>query len=122
MRPIVPLLFAFLAASSAPGGIPLESDFTDDLLVSSLHQPTCIAWAPDGSDRLFVSLKAEGIGVVESGRLRQPLFATIDAYSASECGVLGLAFAPDYTTNHYVYVFVTVSDHEQQILRFTDQD
>jgi hypothetical protein len=36
--------------------------------------------------------------------------------------VLGLAFDPDFATNHYVYVFVTVSDHEQQIVRFTDQN
>jgi hypothetical protein len=36
--------------------------------------------------------------------------------------VLGLAFDPEYGTNHYLYVFVTVSDHEQQILRYTDEN
>jgi hypothetical protein len=48
--------------------------------VSGLNQPTCIAWAPDGSDRLFVSLKGTGIGIVENGTLKEPLFAPM-----SEC-------------------------------------
>jgi hypothetical protein len=33
----------------------------------------------------------------------------------------GLAFDPNYAANHFVYVFVTVSGSEQQIIRFTDQ-
>jgi len=113
-------LFALGAASAAT---PLETDFTDTVFTSGLNQPTCIAWAPDGSNRLFVSLKTSGIGVIENGALRKPLFATFpQLFTNSECGVLGLAFDPDYATNHFVYVFVTVSSSEQRIVRFTDQD
>jgi glucose/arabinose dehydrogenase len=64
-------------------------------LPKGLDQPTCIAWAPDGSNRLFVSLKAQGIAVIENGRLRAQLFGTFPGlYTQSECGVLGLAFDP----------------------------
>jgi glucose/arabinose dehydrogenase len=123
MRLIVPLLIALLVSRWGAAGIPQEAGFTDNLYVSSVHEPTCIAWAPDGSNRLFVSLKSEGIAIIANGQIQASLFAAIaDAYTASECGVLGLAFDPDFATNHYVYVFVTVSGHEQQIVRFTDQN
>jgi glucose/arabinose dehydrogenase len=118
MKRFLPLLFA----SVAMAGTPQESGFSDDLFVDELSEPTCIAWAPDGSNRLFVSLKSKGIAVVENGQLRDTLFATFSSlYTASECGVLGLAFDPNYASNHFVYVFVTVSGSEQQIIRFTDQ-
>jgi glucose/arabinose dehydrogenase len=122
MRSILAYLAAAVLPLAAFGGTPQEQNFVDTAFASGLNQPTCIAWAPDGSNRLFVSLKTQGIGIIENGTLKTPIFAPIDAFTNSECGVLGLAFDPDYATNHYVYVFVTVSNTEQQILRFTDQN
>ncbi len=116
-------LLLLLLASTCLAGTPLETDFADSPFAAGLNQPTCIAWAPDGSNRLFVSLKTSGIAVIENGVRRPALFATFPSlYTASECGVLGLAFDPDYATNRFVYVFVTVSASEQRIVRFTDQD
>src|SRR5215204_1098427 len=114
MRPILVLVAAACVSFAARGGTPQEPNFVDSAFVGGLNQPTCIAWAPDGSNRLFVSLKGQGIAVVENGSLRPSLFAAIQAYTNSECGVLGLAFDPEYATNRYVYVFVTVSNTEQQ--------
>ncbi|MEQ1860405.1 MAG: PQQ-dependent sugar dehydrogenase [Chthoniobacteraceae bacterium] len=117
------LLLLLVAVSGALAGVPLETDFADTRFVGGLNQPTCLAWAPDGSGRLFVSLKTSGIAVIENGVQRAELFATFpQLYTQSECGVLGLAFDPDFATNHFVYVFVTVSASEQRIVRFTDQD
>jgi glucose/arabinose dehydrogenase len=88
-------LLPALVASAAMAGTPLESGFSDDPFVGGLSEPTCIAWAPDGSDRLFVSLKSTGIAVVENGQLREALFATFpNLYTASECGVLGWPSIP----------------------------
>jgi glucose/arabinose dehydrogenase len=116
------ILALLLAAAAVHAGTPQEANFTDASFASGLDEPTCIAWVPDGSNRLFVSLKSSGIAIVENGALRGQLFATFpNLYTVSECGVLGLAFDPDYATNRYVYVFVTVSSTEQQIVRFTDQ-
>ncbi len=116
------LLFLF-AAVCALASTPREAHFIDSNYASRVNAPTCLAWAPDGSGRLFVSLKGRGIGVIENGAMRSMLFATFSPlFAQSECGVLGLAFDPDFATNHYVYVFVTVSASEQQIMRFTDQD
>src|SRR5215207_9829201 len=101
MRSILRTLFACLACGSVSAALPQEPNFTDAPFANGLSQPTCIAWAPDGSNRLFVSLKADGIGVVKDGQLQDPLFAVLQPYFGSECGVLGLAFDPNYTTNHW---------------------
>ncbi|MGH6921418.1 MAG: PQQ-dependent sugar dehydrogenase, partial [Geminicoccaceae bacterium] len=39
-----------------------------------------------------------------------------------ECGLIGIAFDPNYLINGYIYFFVTVSNSEQQIIRYTDNN
>jgi glucose/arabinose dehydrogenase len=84
---------------------------------------TGLAWAPDGSDRLFV-LEKNGRVRVLSGSLTStsPVWSTFATmtpiYTSSECGLIGMAFDPDFARNHLVYFFVTVSASEQQIIRY----
>ena len=102
-------------------GTPRDAGFKDTLLENGLAQPTSMAWAPDGSNRLFVTLKEQGLRIVRDGELQSAPFATFaQLHSAGECGVLGLCFDADYVRNRFVYVFVTVSPSEQRIFRFTD--
>ncbi|WNG45396.1 PQQ-dependent sugar dehydrogenase [Archangium minus] len=124
------LLLVFLASpvlADPPAG------FEDTVYVSSeLSSATGMAWAPDGSGRLFITLKNGQVRVVrlengaiatQPGKPTQPvtqLFATEPAVTASECGLIGIAFDPNYVLNRYVYFFVTVSASEQRIVRYTD--
>ena len=79
-----------------------------------------MGWAPDGSQRLFLSVKGGPVRIVENGVLLPTPFATISpVFTNSECGVIGLAFDPNFINNRYVYFFVTVSASEQQIIRYT---
>ena len=113
---------AYFLATPARAGGPLPPGFSDSVFTSGLDEPVSMAWAPDASGRLFVTEKSGGIRVIANGTLLATPFATFpQLYTASECGVLGLCFDPNYTVNRYVYVFVTVSDSEQRIVRFTDQ-
>jgi glucose/arabinose dehydrogenase len=84
---------------------------------------TGLAWAPDGSDRLFVLEKNGRVrilsGALTTGAGTWSTFATMSPITtSSECGLIGIAFDPDFASNHYVYFFVTVSSSEQQILRY----
>jgi glucose/arabinose dehydrogenase len=107
----------------------LDSNFTETTFVNtSVGGVTGMAWAPDGTNRLFLTVKGTGSGanqmgtvrIVENGVLLPTPFATISpVYTASECGVLGIAFDPNFINNRYVYFFVTVSGNEQQIIRYT---
>ncbi|NTX06179.1 sorbosone dehydrogenase family protein [Myxococcus sp. CA040A] len=129
-------LLILLLLLAAPVWAAVPTGFTETVFQSStLNQATGMAWAPDGSGRLFITIKSGPIRVVstENGlpqtttpggtALVTSLFATEPVvHTNSECGVIGIAFDPNFTVNRYVYIFVTVSASEQQIVRYTDSN
>jgi MYXO-CTERM domain-containing protein len=79
-----------------------------------------MAWAPDGSNRLFFLLKSGEIRIVENGTPQTEPFGVVSPLAGGvECGLLGLAFDPGFATNGFLYVFATISTTEQQIIRYT---
>jgi len=107
---------------ASAGATVLDPNFVESDYVTSpaLAAATGLAWAPDGSNRLFVSRKDGQILVIKNGQLLPTPFATITPiYTVSECGLVGIAFDPDFLANHWLYAFVTVSGTEQQIIRYT---
>ena len=127
--PLLPSLTLVLALLARAAAAPFEPGFAETTFITnaSLGSPTGLAWAPDGSGRLFVTRKTGEVRIVQlnpatgTGALVATPFATISpVFTNSECGVIGLCFDPDFLTNHYVYFFVTVSASEQQIIRYTD--
>ena len=98
----------------------LDSNFQETVFVTAGSQVTGIAWAPDGSNRLFVSRKTGEIQIVKNGVVLPTLFASVSpVYLNSECGLIGLCFDPNFIENGSIYVFATVSSSEQQIIRYT---
>ncbi|WP_223635960.1 PQQ-dependent sugar dehydrogenase [Corallococcus sp. EGB] len=129
--PLMASLLFWMLSSPARAAVPtgfVETSYSS----SSLTQATGMAWAPDGSGRLFVTLKTGVVrtvamknGVLETqpgtSTLVTRTFATEPAvHTNSECGLIGIAFDPNYVVNRYVYFFVTVSASEQRIVRYTD--
>ena len=109
---------------SAPGrAVLLDPAFTETYYAydaTNLISLTGLAWAPDGSNRLFVTRKDGLIFLIKNGAQLPTPFATITpVFTDSECGLTGIAVDPNFLVNHYVYVFVTVSASEQQIIRYT---
>jgi glucose/arabinose dehydrogenase len=125
MMPWRPVLIALAISFTVPARAAMvESGFTESVYLSSavLQRITGMAWAPDGSRRLFLALKNGGIHIVREGALVATPFVTVSPVysSGSETGLIGLAFDPDYVTNRFLYVLVTVSDSEQRIYRYRD--
>ncbi len=121
--PSISLGALLLTAAVAHAGTPLEPGFTETQFVASnnIGNATRLGWAPDGSNRLFVTRQNGEVRVVKNGAVLATPFATISPISTSgESGLLGMAFDPDFIANRYVYFFVTVSASEQQIIRYTD--
>ena len=97
-------------------------------------EPVAFEFAPDG--RLFFNLRQLGeirwfdmdqwdpdSAVLSEG----DLFATEEVRSRNECGLLGIAIDPDFSTNHYVYVYLTQSTSVEdvatlRVVRYTDVD
>jgi glucose/arabinose dehydrogenase len=56
------------------------------------------------------------------------VFAVLDVFQGSECGLLGIVVDPEFETNHYVYVYATQPVPERDdagrpaIIRYTDVD
>jgi MYXO-CTERM domain-containing protein len=96
-------------------------NFTETPWISLTGTFTGMAWAPDGSNRLFVTDKGGAVQIVKWGTPpTQVTFTTISPiYTGSECGLIGLTFDPNFQVNHHIYFFVTVSASEQVILRYT---
>src|SRR5206468_7508417 len=93
------LLFAGTPAhaSTVPAG------FSDTPVAGGLSAPTTMEFAPDG--RLFVSQQGGALRVIKNGSLLATPFVTLTVDSSGERGLLGIAFDPDFSTNHYVYLY-----------------
>lgn len=115
-----PLVLAVVTQAGAARAAIADANFVETLFAVPKRGITGIASPPDGTNRVFVLKKAGELLVVENGVVLPTPFATLTpVFTKSECGAIGLAFDPDFASNGYVYVFITVSDSEQQIVRYT---
>jgi uncharacterized protein (TIGR03382 family) len=125
------LVLLSLLATPVLAAVP--TGFQETRYPSSLLTPaTGLAWAPDGSGRLFILNKSGKVFVatmrdgelVKSGaNLATTEFASETVHTNSECGLIGMAFDPNYAVNRYVYFFVTApGGTKQQIVRYTDSN
>src|SRR6478735_6867208 len=76
-------------------------------------------FAPDG--RLFVSEQNGNLLVVDNGTLLPMPFVTISVDTVGERGLFGVAFDPNFATNHFVYVYYTAKSptSHNRVSRFT---
>lgn len=101
-----------IAQSNIPAGFEVAT------VATGLSEPIALAATPDG--QLFIGERGGTIRILEDGMLRAEPFAEISVFTGGECGLLGFALDPDFATNGNLFMFVTVSPNEQQIMRITD--
>ena len=93
-------------ANSARGAATLPPNFARSQVVGGLADPTAMEFAPDG--RLFVAEQRGTLRVVKAGgTLATFLDISGRVASAGERGLLGVAFDPGFSKNHYVYLYYT---------------
>ena len=106
--------FFSLHAATLPVG------FTESQWGSALPSAaTSMAFAPDG--RLFVCLQSGQVRVItENGVLLPNPFISLSVDSNGERGLLGVAFDPNFESNHFVYIYYTMpgSPAHNRISRF----
>lgn len=86
-----------------------------------LEQPTDITSPGDGSGRVFVLERPGRIRILQNETLLPTPFMDISnivGSNASERGLLGLAFHPNYSENGFFYVNYTDGDGHTRIARF----
>jgi glucose/arabinose dehydrogenase len=112
-------ILLFLAAGTDVEPAVVPSGFTDALVVGALTAPTAFAFAPDG--RIFIAEQAGRLRVVKNGALLDTPFLTVSVNASGERGLLGVAFDPAFSLNHYVYVYYTATSPvvHNRLSRFT---
>src|SRR5438876_10164686 len=111
---------SFILVSACAIAANLPTGFTEAQVGGNLSgSPTAMAFAPDG--RLFVCQQGGQLRVIKNGVLLSTPFVSLTVDSSGERGLLGIALDPNFTTNHYLYVYYTVatSPIHNRLSRFT---
>jgi glucose/arabinose dehydrogenase len=97
----------------------LPSGFAETLVASGLSNPTAMAFAPDG--RIFVCQQGGQLRVIKNGSLLATPFLTVTVDSQGERGLLGIAFDPNFNSNHFIYIYYTATTPalHNRVSRFT---
>ena len=122
------VIFSVLVLTSPSDPIPLpkpistsQNDFVS-ILAENLDKPRAIAVS---NDRIFVTEKDGLIRVVQDGNLLESPLATFRTVNVFDGGLLGIALHPNFSDNHYIYVFLTYEEDGNlwnKILRITESE
>lgn len=97
------------------GGILME-----ETLAAGLKEP--IALCTTNDNRIFVATRQGELHEVGPTLNPSRPLLTLDVFADSECGLLGLAAAPDFSETGRLYLFATTSPTEQTIFETTIRD
>jgi len=125
---VVAIVFSALVLTSPTDPIPLpipnsnsESDFVT-ILAENFDKPRAIAVS---NDRVFVTEKDGMIKVIQNNTLLESPLATLRGADVFDGGLLGIALHPNFSTNHYMYVFLTYEEDDNlwnKVLRITESE
>ncbi len=125
---VIAIVFSALVLTSPTDPIPLpvpnynsESDFVT-ILAENFDKPRAIAVS---DDRIFVTEKDGMIKVIQNNTLLESPLAILRGSDVFDGGLLGIALHPNFSSNHYMYVFLTYEEDDNlwnKILRITESE
>lgn len=123
---VIAVTFSAFVLTSPSDPIPLpkpnsstQSDSVT-ILATNLDKPRSIAVS---DDRIFVTEKDGYIRVIQDGALLDSPLAVFRSANVFDGGLLGIALHPDFSNNHYIYVFLTYEENGSlwnKILQITE--
>jgi len=115
-----------LTSPSDPIPIPVPTSNSESafviILAENLDKPRAIAIS---DNRIFVTEKDGSIRVIQDNSLLESPLATFRSANVFDGGLLGIALHPDFSNNHYIYVFLTYEEDGSlwnKILRITESE
>lgn len=75
---------------------------------SGLNGPSGFGIAPDG--RIFILERSGAIKIYKGGQLLAAPFATLPSAGTGDRGLIGVAFDPEFSINHFAYFYYTATD------------
>jgi hypothetical protein len=121
LRSIAIGILAVVALAAMPGSALGATSISLDHIVGGFASPTQVTNAHDGTNRLFVVEQRGTIRVVQGGAIQPGYFLDIrsNVEDGGERGLLGLAFDPNFTSNHRFYVYYTRNGGDIVVARYT---
>ncbi len=121
-RTTLPLLASMvLGLLLAPVAAAIGPDVVLTRITTGAGQPVMLAEPDDNSGRLFVVDRSGKIRIIDHGALLADPYFTITLPTASEQGLLGMAFDPDFASNGIFYLTFTAPLSEAQLGEQPDQ-
>ena len=125
---VIAIAFSAFVLTSPSDPIPLpeptsnsENDFVT-ILAENLDKPRAIAVS---ENKIFITEKDGLIRVIEDDTLLESPLAVFRPADVFDGGLLGIAVHPDFSENHYIYVFLTYEEDSNlwnKILRVTESE
>jgi glucose/arabinose dehydrogenase len=122
------IIFSILVLTSPSDPIPLpkptsnsQNDFVT-ILAEKLDKPRAIAVS---DNRIFVTEKDGLIRVIQDGNLLESPLAAFRPANVFDGGLLGIALHPNFSNNHFLYVFLTYEedgDLWNKIIQITESE
>jgi glucose/arabinose dehydrogenase len=122
------IIFSVLVLTSPSDPIPLpkptsnsQNDFVT-ILAEKLDKPRAIAVS---DNRIFVTEKDGLIRVIQDGNLLESPLAAFRSANVFDGGLLGIALHPNFSNNHFLYVFLTYEedgDLWNKIIQITESE
>jgi glucose/arabinose dehydrogenase len=125
---IAVVIFSIFVLTSPSDPIPLPVPTSNSesapviILAENLDKPRAIAIS---DDRIFVTEKDGFIRVIQDNNLLESPLAAFRPANVFDGGLLGIALHPDFSNNHYIYVFLTYEEDGNlwnKILRITESE
>jgi glucose/arabinose dehydrogenase len=124
----VAIVFSVFVLTSPTDPIPLpKPTFNSEndsviILAENLDKPRAIALS---DDKIFVTEKDGLIRVIENNTLLESPLAVFRTADVFDGGLLGITLHPDFSNNHYIYVFLTYDEDGNlwnKILKITESE
>lgn len=93
-----------------------------EVIATNLEKPRAIAF---GDDRIFVTEKIGRIRIIQNNTLLAEPLATLRTADVFDGGLIGITAHPDFSTNHYLYVYYTYEENGNlwnKILKITESN
>ena len=109
------------AASVDAARVPnyLPTDFVQTQVGGDLLNTTALAFAPDG--RIFVAQATGKVLLVKNNQILATPVVRVAVESSGERGLIGIQVDPNFTTNHFLYLYYTADSDppHNRVSRFT---
>ncbi len=119
------ILFVIVIFSSIP--FVFAQEYPDlgvkvETIAENLDIPWSIVWDPDGT--IFFTERNGNIRIIQDGIVSEKPILSLDV-GGVEGGLLGIALDPNYSENHYIYLYYTYNNFfstENKVVRYVESN